>query len=53
MVDPITVEVIGNALSSIVEEMGEPLVRAASPYAPRRDHLEPTPAGGPKGQAPT
>jgi N-methylhydantoinase B len=29
MVDPITVEVIGNALSSIVEEMGETLVRAA------------------------
>ena len=28
-VDPITVEVIGNALSSIVEEMGETLVRAA------------------------
>jgi N-methylhydantoinase B len=27
--DPITVEVIGNALSSIVEEMGETLVRAA------------------------
>ncbi|MFN9905139.1 MAG: hydantoinase B/oxoprolinase family protein, partial [bacterium] len=29
-VDPITVEVIGNALSSIVEERGETLVRAAS-----------------------
>ncbi len=29
MVDPITVEVIGNALASIVEEMGETLVRAA------------------------
>ena len=29
MPDPITVEVIGNALSSIVEEMGETLVRAA------------------------
>jgi len=28
-IDPITVEVIGNALSSIVEEMGETLVRAA------------------------
>src|SRR6266571_5896840 len=28
-VDPITIEVIGNALSSIVEEMGETLVRAA------------------------
>ena len=28
-VDPITVEVIGNALSSIVEEMGETLIRAA------------------------
>jgi N-methylhydantoinase B len=28
-VDPITVEVIGNGLSSIVEEMGETLVRAA------------------------
>ena len=28
-VDPITVEVIGNALSSIVDEMGETLVRAA------------------------
>jgi N-methylhydantoinase B len=28
-VDPIAVEVIGNALSSIVEEMGETLVRAA------------------------
>jgi N-methylhydantoinase B len=28
-VDPITAEVIGNALSSIVEEMGETLVRAA------------------------
>ncbi len=28
-VDPITVEVIGNALSSIVEEMGETLVRAS------------------------
>jgi N-methylhydantoinase B len=27
--DPITVEVIGNALSSIVEEMGETLVRAS------------------------
>ena len=33
-VDPITVEVIGNALSSIVEEMGETLVRAA--YSTRR-----------------
>jgi len=29
VVDPITIEVIGNALSSIVEEMGETLVRAA------------------------
>ena len=29
MLDPITVEVIGSALSSIVEEMGETLVRAA------------------------
>lgn len=28
-VDPITVELIGNALNSIVEEMGETLVRAA------------------------
>lgn len=28
-VDPITVEVIGNALSSIVEEMGETLIRAS------------------------
>lgn len=28
-VDPITVEVIGNALNSIVEEMGETLIRAA------------------------
>ncbi|PYN95588.1 MAG: methylhydantoinase [Candidatus Rokuibacteriota bacterium] len=28
-IDPITVEVIGNALASIVEEMGETLVRAA------------------------
>ena len=28
-VDPITVEVIGSALSSIVEEMGEALVRAS------------------------
>lgn len=28
-IDPITVEVIGNALSSIVEEMGETLVRAS------------------------
>jgi N-methylhydantoinase B len=28
-IDPITVEVIGNALSSIVEEMGETLIRAA------------------------
>jgi N-methylhydantoinase B len=28
-VDPITVEVIGNALSSIVEEMGEALVRSS------------------------
>ena len=27
--DPITVEVIGNAFSSIVEEMGETLVRAS------------------------
>ena len=27
--DPITVEVIGNALASIVEEMGETLVRAS------------------------
>ncbi|MEL6236623.1 MAG: hydantoinase B/oxoprolinase family protein, partial [Pseudomonadota bacterium] len=27
--DPITVEVIGNALSSIVEEMGETLIRAS------------------------
>src|ERR1700760_2481074 len=29
MIDPITVEVIGSALSSIVEEMGEALVRAS------------------------
>ena len=29
MIDPITTEVIGNALASIVEEMGETLVRAA------------------------
>ncbi len=29
MMDPITVEVIGSALSSIVEEMGEALVRAS------------------------
>jgi len=29
VLDPITVEVIGNALSSIAEEMGETLVRAA------------------------
>ena len=28
-VDPITTEVIGSALSSIVEEMGEALVRAS------------------------
>jgi N-methylhydantoinase B len=28
-IDPVTVEVIGNALSSIVEEMGEALVRAS------------------------
>ena len=28
-IDPITVEVLGNALASIVEEMGETLVRAA------------------------
>ena len=28
-VDPITVELIGNALNSIVEEMGETLIRAA------------------------
>ena len=28
-VDPITVEVIGNALASIVEEMGETLIRAS------------------------
>ncbi|MBI3980124.1 MAG: hydantoinase B/oxoprolinase family protein, partial [Chloroflexi bacterium] len=28
-VDPITVEVIGNALSSIVEEMGMALIRAS------------------------
>src|SRR5438105_4862359 len=28
-IDPITVEVIGNALGSIVEEMGEALVRAS------------------------
>jgi N-methylhydantoinase B len=28
-IDPITVEVIGSALSSIVEEMGEALVRAS------------------------
>ena len=28
-VDPITVELIGSALSSIVEEMGEALVRAS------------------------
>ena len=28
-VDPITVEVIGSALSSIVEEMGEALIRAS------------------------
>jgi N-methylhydantoinase B len=29
MIDPITIEVIGSALSSIVEEMGEALVRAS------------------------
>ena len=29
MIDPITVEVIGSALSSIVEEMGEALIRAS------------------------
>jgi N-methylhydantoinase B len=29
MIDPVTVEVIGSALSSIVEEMGEALVRAS------------------------
>src|ERR1700760_4349438 len=28
-VDPVTVEVIGSAMSSIVEEMGEALVRAS------------------------
>ena len=28
-IDPITVEVIGSALASIVEEMGEALVRAS------------------------
>jgi N-methylhydantoinase B len=28
-IDPITVEVIGSAMSSIVEEMGEALVRAS------------------------
>jgi N-methylhydantoinase B len=28
-IDPITVEVIGSALSSIVEEMGEALIRAS------------------------
>ncbi len=28
-IDPITVEVIGSALSSIVEEMGEALVRSS------------------------
>src|SRR3954467_14052206 len=28
-VDPITLEVIGNAVSSIVEEMGETLIRAS------------------------
>jgi N-methylhydantoinase B len=28
-IDPITIEVIGSALSSIVEEMGEALVRAS------------------------
>lgn len=28
-IDPITVEVIGSALTSIVEEMGEALVRAS------------------------
>lgn len=28
-VDPITVEVIGSALTSIVEEMGEALIRAS------------------------
>ena len=30
MIDPVTVEVIGSALSSIVEEMGEALIRASS-----------------------
>ena len=29
MIDPITIEVIGSALSSIVEEMGEALIRAS------------------------
>jgi N-methylhydantoinase B len=29
MIDPVTVEVVGSALASIVEEMGETLVRAA------------------------
>lgn len=29
MIDPITVEVVGSALSSIVEEMGEALIRAS------------------------
>ena len=28
-IDPVTVEVIGSALSSIVEEMGEALIRAS------------------------
>ena len=28
-IDPITVEVIGSALSSIIEEMGEALIRAS------------------------
>lgn len=39
MIDPITVEVIGSALSSIVEEMGEALVRASysSNIKERRD----------------
>ena len=31
-VDPITVEVIGSALASIAEEMGETLVRACLLY---------------------
>ena len=39
-IDPITVEVIGSALQSIVEEMGEALVRASysTNIKERRDH---------------